>query len=243
MKQTLSVSIAKKKKKKWDQFAPTPEGGFCSVCQKNVIDFTTLSDAEVIAFFKNKPAYTCGRFRPTQLRTYSLRTQHTSPTKRSLLHVGMLSMLALLATKQGYAQILPESTFPTTAQLPIHNEIVINDMVTGIAKGIVTDDSNQPLPGVSVSIKGTTLGTTTDANGRFELNQELKPGDVLVFAFIGFETKEYIIPKQNDSDKSDLAITLQMDVMPLMGAVAVEMPYAEQPTGIAKWWHKIKSIF
>ncbi len=242
MKQTLSVSIANPCTEKWEQFTPTPEGGFCSVCQKNVIDFTSLNDADVIDFFKNKATYTCGRFRPNQLRIYSLQTQPASPAKRNLLRVSMLGMLALLATKQGQAQTLPASTFPAVVQLPTHTEVVDN-MATSGAQGIVTDDSNQPLPGVSVSIKGTTLGTATDANGRFALNQELKPGDVLVFAFIGFETKEYIIPKQSGSDKADLSITLQMDVMPLMGAVAVETPYTEQPTGIAKWWHKIKSIF
>jgi TonB-linked SusC/RagA family outer membrane protein len=56
-------------------------------------------------------------------------------------------------------------------------------------QGRVLDDTNLPLPGVSVKLKGTGIGTVTDVNGNFVLN--LPTGDgVLVFSFIGFNTKE-----------------------------------------------------
>ncbi len=55
-------------------------------------------------------------------------------------------------------------------------------------KGSVKDESGAPLPGVSVSIKGTTKGTQTDADGRFNL--DAKAGDVLVFSYIGYLKKE-----------------------------------------------------
>jgi TonB-linked SusC/RagA family outer membrane protein len=55
--------------------------------------------------------------------------------------------------------------------------------------GVVTERSNGvTLPGVSIYIKGTSTGTQTDNNGRFSIN--VKPGDVLSVAFIGFTTKE-----------------------------------------------------
>ena len=53
--------------------------------------------------------------------------------------------------------------------------------------GTVTDSDNQSLPGVSVSIKGGTSGTTTDFDGNYSL--EVNNGDVLLFTFVGFETK------------------------------------------------------
>jgi len=55
-------------------------------------------------------------------------------------------------------------------------------------KGSVKDETGAPLPGVSVSIKGTTKGTQTDADGRFNL--DAKAGDVLVFSYIGYLKKE-----------------------------------------------------
>lgn len=49
--------------------------------------------------------------------------------------------------------------------------------------GIVTDMNNEPLPGVSVIIRGTTRGTATDIDGKYSIN--VKKGDVLEFSFIG----------------------------------------------------------
>jgi hypothetical protein len=55
--------------------------------------------------------------------------------------------------------------------------------------GTVIDDTNQPLPGVSVKLKGTNIGTVTDVNGKFAIDLPAADG-VLVFSFIGFTPKE-----------------------------------------------------
>ena len=55
--------------------------------------------------------------------------------------------------------------------------------------GNVSDDDNQPLPGVNILVKGTTAGTTTDFDGKFTIstNQE---NAILIFSILGFKTKE-----------------------------------------------------
>jgi iron complex outermembrane receptor protein len=58
--------------------------------------------------------------------------------------------------------------------------------------GIVNDqDAKTPLAGVSVTIKGTIAGTTTDQNGNFKLRSKLKFPFKLVFTSVGFKTQEY----------------------------------------------------
>ncbi|MCF6348706.1 MAG: TonB-dependent receptor [Flavobacteriaceae bacterium] len=54
--------------------------------------------------------------------------------------------------------------------------------------GTVTDSDSQPLPGVSVVVKGTTTGTSTDFDGKYTL--QVNNDDVLVFTFVGFEAQE-----------------------------------------------------
>ena len=54
--------------------------------------------------------------------------------------------------------------------------------------GVVTDENNQPLPGVNVRVKNTTVGTSTDANGKYTISAE--PGSTLVYSFIGYLTFE-----------------------------------------------------
>jgi TonB-linked SusC/RagA family outer membrane protein len=64
-----------------------------------------------------------------------------------------------------------------------------NPATTTVIKGTVTDaDANNPLAGVSVSVKGAKTGTSTDANGNFSLSAS--PRATLVFSYVGFATTE-----------------------------------------------------
>jgi TonB-linked SusC/RagA family outer membrane protein len=61
--------------------------------------------------------------------------------------------------------------------------------------GKVLDDFNKEIPGVSVVVRGTTNGTTSDANGEFALTVS-SDTCVLRFSYIGYETKEVAVGKQ-----------------------------------------------
>ncbi len=55
-------------------------------------------------------------------------------------------------------------------------------------KGTVTDNSGEPLIGVSVIVKGTQFGTQTNIDGEFSINAA--EGDVLSFSYIGYQPQE-----------------------------------------------------
>jgi TonB-linked SusC/RagA family outer membrane protein len=61
-------------------------------------------------------------------------------------------------------------------------------------RGIVLDNNNQPLPGVSVTIKGSTKGTVTGVEGRFTI--AVDKGQTLVFSSIGFISQETVVNEQ-----------------------------------------------
>ncbi|MCC9138770.1 SusC/RagA family TonB-linked outer membrane protein [Pontibacter silvestris] len=63
-------------------------------------------------------------------------------------------------------------------------------------KGKISDDQGAPLPGASVSIKGTTNGTITDVDGNYSLRIN-NSSDVLVVSFIGFLQKEVPVGSQS----------------------------------------------
>ena len=62
---------------------------------------------------------------------------------------------------------------------------------SGKVTGVVTDDTNQPLPGVAVVVPGTTNGTVTDFDGKYSINAN--GATKLSFSFIGFATVEEAI--------------------------------------------------
>ncbi|MCB0474625.1 MAG: SusC/RagA family TonB-linked outer membrane protein [Flavobacteriaceae bacterium] len=57
--------------------------------------------------------------------------------------------------------------------------------------GTVSDGSGNPLPGVNIQVKGTSTGTTTDFDGNYQINAS--NGDVLIFSFVGFSSKELTV--------------------------------------------------
>lgn len=82
--------------------------------------------------------------------------------------------------------------------------------------GTVLDATMQdPLPGVTVLVKGTTRGTNTDLDGKFKIT--VQPGDqTLVFSFVGFTTQEVAIGNQ-----SIFTIELAEDIRSLQEAVVI----------------------
>ncbi len=74
---------------------------------------------------------------------------------------------------------------------------------------VTSSEDSSPLPGVNISVKGTTRGTTTDGNGNYSLNL---PGDAktLIYSFIGFVRQEVSIGNQSVIDLSLAADASQL---------------------------------
>ena len=101
--------------------------------------------------------------------------------------------------KATVAQVLDEAFKETDLVYKVDNNLITIKVVQKdksiVAKGVVKDEKGEPVPGVSVIIKGTTTGTATDANGNFQI--KVPENSVLLFSFVGMETKSVLV----DSDK------------------------------------------
>ncbi len=75
--------------------------------------------------------------------------------------------------------------------------------------GLVTDESGAPFPGVTVAVKGATIGTITDANGRYSLEVPDENG-ILIFSFVGYFPQEISIVGRTSID-----VTMALDVISL----------------------------
>ena len=81
--------------------------------------------------------------------------------------------------------------------------------------GKVTEENGQPIPGVSISLKGTSKGTNTDVNGNFKI-EVMDENSILVFSFVGFETQEISVGKTDN-----LLIKLKVNTKLLSEVVVV----------------------
>jgi TonB-dependent starch-binding outer membrane protein SusC len=95
----------------------------------------------------------------------------------------------------------------TIRRIPENTDTPAND--TFIISGNVIDEaSREPLAGVNVLVKGTTHGTSANAEGHYSLN--VRPGDILVFTFIGFKPSESTVGQRTIID-----VTLESDATAL----------------------------
>lgn len=84
-----------------------------------------------------------------------------------------------------------------------------------VIKGFVKDGNDEPLPGVSVAVKGATnVGTITNVDGKYSINAH--KNDVLVFSYIGMVSQEVKV-----GNKTNINITLKEDVSSLDEIVVV----------------------
>ncbi|MFC0184251.1 carboxypeptidase-like regulatory domain-containing protein [Pseudarcicella hirudinis] len=73
---------------------------------------------------------------------------------------------------------------------------------------VVSADDSSPLPGVSISLKGTSKGTNSDASGNFKIS--VPSGSTLVFSFVGFKKQSVLVGSQ-----TSISIKLEADVASL----------------------------
>ena len=64
-----------------------------------------------------------------------------------------------------------------------------------VVRGTVTDEKGEPLPGATLLVEGTNIGTVTDIDGNFTL--DVPERGVLIFSFIGYETKRVTVGDQS----------------------------------------------
>ena len=82
--------------------------------------------------------------------------------------------------------------------------------------GTITEANGETLPGVSIMVKNTQIGITSDANGRFSINVP-NSNAILVFSYIGFETQEIPVGSQTQINVTMLEATQQIEEVVVVG--------------------------
>ena len=98
-----------------------------------------------------------------------------------------------------------------------------------VVTGTVTDKEGALLVGVTVLVKGTSVGTTTQGDGRYELEIPAG-GEVLQFSFLGMDTQEAAIGSRTAIDVSLASSTTGIDEVVVVGYGTVSYTHLTLPT-------------
>lgn len=110
---------------------------------------------------------------------------------------------------------LANPDFSSSATLRSEHESSEKFLIADITiKGVVTDIDGEPLPGVTVSIPGTSVGTVTDIDGSYSMS--VPENATLVFSFIGFEKQSIAV-----GSRTILNVTLKENISALEEVVVI----------------------
>ena len=261
----VSLRIPQPCHENWAAMTPTAAGRHCATCQQTVVDFTHQSDAEILAYLARAAgARTCGRFAAGQLERPLQRAAPAAPTRwrawlaAALAVWGLREVGAAPASAQVLRPIPPRYWGGPVPTLPVvENREAATDTgkpvktkekrweapIEGniILRGVITDASTgERLPGVTVLLPGTKVGTSTDQDGAFELvvapkyiqGKSLK----IQVSSVGFETKQIIIKRKALVAQQAIKLTLELDT-PVKGGLAILHDAPPSAGGALSFWN------
>ncbi len=138
----------------------------------------------------------------------SFATESYAETARLNVDVENASIKTVLAEIESQSDLLEKGesfTFPKEAISAQQKSV----------SGKVTDNSGQPLPGVTVVIKGTTQGTVTDIDGNYSITN-IPDNATLAYSFVGMRSQEVVVGSQ-----TNINVTLEQDAIGIDEVVAI----------------------
>ncbi len=180
-KGSILISIPQPCTQRFEDMEPDAKGRFCGSCQKTVIDFTAMTDSQLLSFFKNNTGDVCGKVADDQLEraiapVYVKKNTFNSISAAAAMIIALLAIKPSLATAQRKAPIVLHRSFIKTEKLKYFPD-------NPVLKGIVLDDNSRSVPFAMLMLKqkGLTQIIYTDSNGRFSFvaADKLQPGATL----------------------------------------------------------------
>jgi CarboxypepD_reg-like domain len=218
--QKIQLSIPEPCHQNWQHMSPTEQGRFCNACAKEVIDFSTMSDKEVLNYFTAATSKNvCGRTYPDQLDRI---IQETLPAKK-IWYWNYVAMLLLFFSKSTETKAQVKGRVAVAPKpIPVHHQVMgivampnNNKPINENIKGRIIDESGNGIAFASVKIANKNSGAQADKNGYFSILAN-KKNDELECSAVGFEKSTIKL-----STVTDTRIVLKMLTQQLMGDVVI----------------------
>lgn len=218
MSKAIQLSVSEPCHENWDKMSPVNQGRFCGSCQKQVVDFSVMSDGELLQFFqKPSTGSVCGRFMNDQLDR-----KLDVPKKKFPWFSYALQILlpALFVTKVSAQRTMGKPAarpVPDTIRIPVEPVPVMMGIVVrvpdknpkidsviknifmiqeGLIKGKVTDTTGQPIPYASID-PGNGKARAADEKGEFLLDAVfIKQGQSIRVSSVNYEPMVILIDKE-----------------------------------------------
>jgi len=221
MSKPIQLHIPKPCHENWKQMTKSEKGKFCGACQKEVVDFTGMSDEQLGAFFRKPPGGSvCGRFMRDQLNRNIELPKKRIPWAKYLFQFALPAFLASskisaqgkIAVMKGEPIVIAK--FP--GDEPEKQRVTSEKRTEKVIRGRVVDEDSVAVPYASVMLRGTTIGVAADSSGFFSIKYDgLEDGCTLVTSSVGYNSVETMV----DLNKLNTSVTMPMLSQSIMGLI------------------------
>ncbi len=177
---------------------------YTQISETVTLNYREVSAVELLKDLRSQTSYTFS-FAPDELEKVRLKNIHAKNEAMGVVLQALTQSGLKFALNGKMISVSYEKPTPVVVPLPQPKLTV----------GQVTDESGQPLPGVTVAVKGTSLATATDDAGNYSLANV--PDDaILVFSFAGMKTEETPV-----AGRATIHITMEEDVIGMEEVIVV----------------------
>jgi len=243
---SYSLSIPKPCHENWNQMTPENKGRFCLHCQKSVIDFSNMSDEEIIKTIQGSTNL-CGRFKTTQLSHPFVNQEYNYkwPNWKGAMIVALLSLFSMKMSALQQRKVI------TTTQQPfLKSKLPAFEIMKGpdkpnkkvaLSGQVVNSGTNEPIIGAMLEIKSNNIQiekTISDDEGNFMFNVDNMEHIMLSCKYIGYNAVNINLDDSlvhsNIPLKISLAPPMEMEAI-ITGGISM---YYEKPTTLrrVKWF-------
>ena len=229
MRKNLQLQINKPCTADWNSMKPNEIGRFCSSCSKTVVDFTNMSDREVIEWFAGSAqnTNTCGRLHQTQLKRALI--EYRPGKSKAALFWNYLMAALLIGTETRAQTINTNSKAPTCQHDTSLKEIVVGGLISGqtvrhrpsikdlpdtLYGRIVCTGLEQPIPFATITVSGGNQ-FMSDADGYFSIQKNIvrKPYNISISSIGSKPTRIDVIKTWRNGEDQTINIPLEYIVL------------------------------
>lgn len=257
---TDHISIPKPCNEPWANMTPAHNGRFCGSCQKTVIDFSVMNDAQVLDTIAKAAGGCCGRFAPEQLhRPMQMQASLHRVPFMPMLPAAILSAMLLLAAcnnnssdaRLGQVMVARVDSLPHQFKDVTgleDNSFPLGEVVKmPVISGHVSDQFNNSVAGAFISMADSAqqkmVHTTTDAAGNFELHIPVLFSDTIGRLDVcceGYFNRQILFTAAAPYDEKFLEIPLHKNNPFIMGEFYIS-PLRVEATKKNEWHYPKKT--
>lgn len=217
MSKKIALKIPEPCHENWNRMTTVEQGRFCHSCAKTVIDFSVMTDDEILDHFSKSTGNVCGRFMTKQLnRSIDVPGHHRK--RYSWQYVWNMLLAMFLHGSAANAQQNPlQGKVAVTAQQarPLQQNLSGGFDIPKpkrLAVKLIDEESNQPVAFATVTIPERNLTIVTDSVGVFDVPGSLPDQEYTIeISSIGYETTTISSKRIRGNNSQQHLIILQRD--------------------------------